>query len=111
MLTSLPAVVVVCAILSPTAIEDEKGYVGLQLKKVDNGLEIVAVIGDGPGDKAGLKKDDLIIKMDGDEVNDLHTFVNQIGDKKPGTKIKFTIHREGKEKVIEVTAGKRPDPS
>src|SRR5262245_32292299 len=77
---------VVIAVLMFTGGDDEKGYLGVQLKKeADDGpIVIQAVVDDSPAAKAGLKEDDVIFKLNGDEVTDLGAFVKKIGESKPG---------------------------
>lgn len=92
--------------------EDTGGYVGIQIKKdIDvEGIIVVAIVGDGPADKAGLKKDDIILKLNGDKVGVLQQFVEKIRESKPGDEVKLLIMRDGKEKEIKVKVGKMPDP-
>lgn len=102
---------VVIAVLMFTGGDDEKGYLGVQLKKeADDGpIVIQAVVDDSPAAKAGLKEDDVIFKLNGDEVTDLGDFVKKIGAAKPGDEIKLVVKREGKEKEVKVKLGKKPD--
>jgi putative serine protease PepD len=68
-----------------------------------------AIFPDSPADKAGLRKDDIILKMDGNDAGTLPEFVQKVGEKKPGDKVKLLVKREGQEKTIEVTLGKKSD--
>ncbi|MCL2590144.1 MAG: DegQ family serine endoprotease [Betaproteobacteria bacterium] len=52
--------------------------------------------------RAGLKPGDIVLKVDGKEVNETNELPRLIGDKQPGSKIKLEIWREGKSR--EVTA-------
>ena len=90
---------------------EEKGYLGIMLKKSDNGIEINGVVGDSPAEKAGIKEGDVIKKLNGDDVAELslEDFVKKIQGGKPGDEIKLTVLREGKEKEIKVKLGKAGD--
>lgn len=68
-----------------------------------NGSE--AVISGSPADKAGIKKGDIIIKIDGKEVNEDNSIANVLQSHNPGDKIKLTIVRDDEEMDIEVTLG------
>lgn len=106
----LLAAAFVCVALAAPAAQVKSGYLGIQIKKDDvtGHLVIMAVVGDSPAEKAGLKIDDEIVKLDGADPGALEVFVEAIRAKKPGKKIKLTIHRAGKEQDIEVTLGETP---
>src|SRR5262249_4081486 len=74
------------------------GDLGIEVT-MENGLvKVVAPIDDTPAARAGVMANDLIIKLDGDEVQGLT--LNQAVDKMRGkinTPITLTILREGKE--------------
>ncbi len=53
--------------LTTTVRADEEGYLGIMLKKATEGIEIVGVGADSPADKGGLKKGDVIKKLNGKE--------------------------------------------
>jgi serine protease Do len=64
------------------------------------GLKITEVVKEGAAEKAGLKKDDVIIKIDDTKINthkELHDFLQT---KKEGDKVKVYFTREGKEKDV-----------
>jgi S1-C subfamily serine protease len=90
-------------------IDAEKGFLGVQLKQTDAGIEVQSILPDSPADKAGLRMNDIILKMNGDDVGAMQNFVKSVGTKKPGDKIKLKIKRDDKEKEIEVTLGKMPE--
>jgi serine protease Do len=99
----------------------ERGYVGVGMQKIDpemveffnlennKGALITRVIEDGPADKAGLKKDDVIIKIGNKKVEDTQDVFNIIGLTAPETEVEFVIIRNGKEKKIVVKVGSKAD--
>jgi len=89
--------------------DDEKGFLGVQIKNAESGVEIQAIIPDSPADKVGLRKDDVIVKINGEDAGNVQGFVQAVGAKKPGEKIKLSIKRDGQDKEVEVTLGKMPD--
>jgi putative serine protease PepD len=105
------ALVVVVSVLTPAApalAQDERAFLGVQLM-ADEGtgkIVVLAVVGDSPADKAGIKKDDVILKLDGQDAGTLANFVDAIRSRKAGDKIKLTIKRAEEEQEIEVTLGK-----
>jgi S1-C subfamily serine protease len=94
--------------------EDEpQGRIGIKIVMLENNKDgkvgIEEVFSDSPAEKAGLKKDDVIIKVGDFKADDVNETVKEIIKNKPGTKLKILIKREGKEKTIEVEVGK-PNP-
>ncbi len=69
------------------------------------GLYIEEVEKNSPADKAGLKKGDKILSINGKEVEDSTHFKYELYKLKVGEKVKITVDRDGKEKTITVTLG------
>ncbi|MHC4998096.1 MAG: PDZ domain-containing protein [Planctomycetota bacterium] len=67
------------------------------------------MIEDGPAEKAGLKKDDVIIKIGKKNVEDTQDVFNIIGFTAPDTEVEFVIIRNGKEKKVNVKVGSKAD--
>jgi M6 family metalloprotease-like protein len=85
----------------------KRSYLGVQfgVPKDGEGVLISEVTKDSPADKSGLKKDDVVVKMDGKPVQDADQFRDLLTDKKPGDKTVLTVERAGKEQTINVTLG------
>jgi carboxyl-terminal processing protease len=82
----------------------EFGGLGIEVTMEDGLVKVVAPIDDTPAAKAGVMANDIITKLDDDQVQGLT--LNQAVDKMRGpvnTKIKLTIMRKGADKPIEVT--------
>ncbi len=75
----------------------------------NTGILIAEVLEDTPAEKAGLKSGDIILKMNGKDVEGNVSFRNSVSLIKPGTKIKLTILRGDKEKEITVKIGSKAD--
>jgi putative serine protease PepD len=69
------------------------------------GARIDSVQDNTPADRSGLEKDDLITAVDGERVTDGIALIVAIRTHQPGETIEFTISRDGKERVVEVTLG------
>ena len=79
----------------------------LGLKEDQNGILIATVEKDTPAEKAGLKADDIIIKMNGKNIETLDKFRFELAAFQPDEKVKFIILRDGKEKTFKVKLGDR----
>ncbi len=69
---------------------------------VRKGVLVAQVQKDGPADKAGIKPGDIIIAVNGKEVETPNDLQRLIMRNPPGTKVTITVIRNGKKKDIEV---------
>jgi carboxyl-terminal processing protease len=82
----------------------EFGGLGIEVTMEEGLIKVVAPIDDTPAQKAGVMANDLITKLDDEQVQGLT--LNQAVEKMRGpinTKIKLTIIRKGQDKPIEVS--------
>lgn len=68
-----------------------------------NGLLVQSVMDNGGGAKAGIKKGDLITKIDGQVITRSSLLQESVARLHPGDKIKLTYKRDGKENTVSVT--------
>lgn len=66
------------------------------------GAIIVNVIEEGSAEAAGLKVNDVIVKVDGVSVGTPSELQEQVGKHRPGDKVNITYVRDGKEKEVPV---------
>ncbi len=66
------------------------------------------IVEGSPAADAGLREGDIILKVDGKDVNEQNPLSVIIGEKKVGDKVKLTVYRDGKEQTIEVTLKEAP---
>jgi serine protease Do len=71
--------------------------------KEQTGALVSGVIANSPADKAGLKRGDLIIGLDGKPVADPVGLRNLVASLSPGTKIELKIMRESAEHTLSAT--------
>ncbi len=70
--------------------------------KDSKGIVVNKVMEDSPAEKGGVKKGDIIIKMEGKLLEDWNNFRNAIAQIAPGTKVILTVIRDGKEKDLTI---------
>ena len=71
------------------------------------GVLIGAVIPGEPAEKAGIQAGDVVLAIDGKAVENSSELLRIVADQKPGTTVKLTIWRAGKEQVVRVKLGER----
>lgn len=97
-----------------------RGYLGVMISTPDDelrqalklrekgGAVVNEVVKDTPADKAGLKKYDVIIEVDGREIEDSRMLTNLIASYDPKSKIELKIVRDGKIITKTVQLEERP---
>jgi serine protease Do len=73
--------------------------------KETGGALVSGVEKGSPADKAGMKRGDLIIQLDGKKVEDSTGLRNMVAGSAPGTKAEIKIVRDQKEQTLMVTLG------
>jgi S1-C subfamily serine protease len=93
----------------------KRGYIGVSFRPLDadyaeelkindiNGLYVSEVLPNGGGAAAGIKKGDIIKKVDGIAVYDSPDLQEKIGRLSPGDKVQLTLLRDGALKDVKVT--------
>src|SRR5262249_40380939 len=78
--------------------------------KTSQGAVVAEIVPDGPASKSGLKKDDVIVAMNGKDVN-AKSLRLAVGSMAPGTKIDLKVMRDGSERSFTVTLDTMPNDS
>lgn len=92
----------------------KRGFVGVSFKEVGvvrkeyglddvNGLYVEEVVKGGGAEGAGIKKGDIITKVDGKIIYGSPDLQERVARLRPGDKVKLTYKRDGKEKDVMVT--------
>jgi len=86
--------------------EDMAKSYGLEEPK---GAAIVDVTPGSPAEKAGLKPDDVVIRVDGRQVEDNGDLSSYVASRPPGAVVALRVLRQGEEQDFKVTLGTFPD--
>jgi serine protease Do len=81
---------------------------GLGLSEVKGAL-VSSVVPGGPADEAGVERGDVIVRLDGNEIEDSNALRNQISSTAPDSKVALTVLRGGHQKTISVRLGELED--
>ena len=90
----------------------QRGYLGIRLRNVSTDLKdafglkdtkgaLVEDVEKGlPGDQAGLRPGDVIVGVDGKNVNTMDELVKTISSREPGSRVRLNLLREGRPVVV-----------
>jgi serine protease Do len=83
---------------------DSSAFLGVMTMSAENGgAEITDVSENSAAAKAGLKEDDVIIKMAGQPIEDSESLVQAVQKQKPNDQVEIVFLRNGKEKKTTAT--------
>ncbi|HMP44983.1 MAG TPA: trypsin-like peptidase domain-containing protein [Sphingopyxis sp.] len=98
----------------------QRGYLGINISPVnedmaaalglpkDRGERVQRVEPGEAGEKAGLKRGDVVTKVNGKEVTPQQTLSYIVANTKPGTRIPLEVIRDGRTITIQAVVGTRP---
>ncbi len=71
------------------------------------GVGVTQVLKDSPAEKAGLKKDDVILRFDGESVTSARKLTRLVGEASADQTVRITISRGGSEQEVSATLAKQ----
>ncbi|ANQ83185.1 serine protease MucD [Azoarcus olearius] len=93
----------------------QRGRLGIAIQGVDKelaqsfglpdarGALVANVEPDSAADKAGVKAGDVVLAVDGTRINDSADLPRIIGDKRPGTRVRLEVWRDGRSREVSAT--------
>jgi len=81
---------------------------GAQLSGRGGTVAIAGISPGGPASHAGLRTGDQVVAVDGQPITSTSGLIRVIAEKSPGTTVKVTVRRSGREVTVPVTIGRRP---
>jgi membrane-associated protease RseP (regulator of RpoE activity) len=104
-----------------TFFSDGNGFLGVYAEDVskDNmaryhlnqvrGVGVTSIVKDSPAEKAGLRKDDVILRIDGENVTSVRRLNRVVSEIAPDQSVRVTISRGGAEQELTATMGRRKE--
>lgn len=89
----------------------DRGWIGATLYDEpikQHGAKVTEVDKNSPALIGGIRKNDVIIALNKDHVDNANNLIRAIAAIKPQTKVKFTVLRNRKQRTFTVTVGLRP---
>ena len=99
----------------------KRGWIGVSIRDINKqiaraygvegteGAMINDVFKGDPADKAGIKRGDVVIELNGSKIKDANSFVQKVRTLAPNTTAKLVIIRKGKKMTFNVKLGERPN--
>lgn len=87
-------------------VDENRALLGVTTDHADNGAEIQSITKESAAEKAGLKKGDIITKIDDKKIETPDDLTEAIQDHKPGDKVNITYLRDKKEQKASAELGK-----
>ena len=91
--------------VAPRRIRQTPGVLGVSLDDGEGGAKITEVMRRSAAQKAGLKKDDIVLSVNGQKTRNRESMVREIRKHKPGDKVKLSVKRGDEELDLTATLG------
>ena len=85
-----------------------RGFLGIRMQEVAQGIRIRSVLKNMPAHLGGLKRDDIIVGYNGKTVENLNEFRMWIAESQVGKSSQVTVLREGHKRIFTVTIAEMP---
>jgi S1-C subfamily serine protease len=85
-------------------------WLGIQLQPDENGqgLVVVGIAPDSPAAAAGFQEEDVIVKVNDQDMKDVRALLARMQQARPGEKLRFTVNHDGNERELSATVAPRP---
>ncbi|HET9018766.1 MAG TPA: trypsin-like peptidase domain-containing protein [Acetobacteraceae bacterium] len=95
----------------------ERGWLGISVQdrpageagRAPSGVLVAAVERNGPALRGGLHPGDVVTAVNGQPVDTARGLIRQIAQAAPGTPVRLTLRRQGREMELDITVGRRPN--
>ena len=110
-------------IINSFSLFTDGGYLGVYAENINRenmgryhmsqprGVGITQVIQGSPAEKAGLRKDDVILRLDGENITSVRKLNRLVSEIAPDQSVRVTVSRGGAEQELTATIAKRDNAS
>ena len=95
-----------CHIPKKKCCQGGKPKMGVMIENTEQGVKVTEVVNESPAAKAGIKAEDIIISVDGQNITDVEGLIHQITSKKPGDVVDVDLKRNDSKISIEIPISK-----
>ncbi|HMV40949.1 MAG TPA: redoxin domain-containing protein [Leptospiraceae bacterium] len=95
--------------LGAESVEEVKPWLGVAIETAPNGVRVREAIVGTPAEKAGLKKGDVITKIDSIQMKESEQMIKYIRSKGVGNEVKVEFERDTKKKKLAIVLEAKPD--
>jgi S1-C subfamily serine protease len=92
---------------APGSAREPRAWIGFYPQVRDEGVVVTGLVPDGPADRAGLLRGDLVLSVDGTPVSSLRELYGEIRKKQPGQAVGLHVLRDSSLQTCEIAAGNR----
>jgi len=98
-----------------------RGWLGVRIQSLDSdmaetmglpdshGALIASIDSNGPGQKAGLKNGDVVLRFDGKDITEMRRLPRHVASTPIGKKVEIVVWRDGKKLTLNGTVGEMPE--
>lgn len=86
-----------------------RAWIGVFPHPVEEGLVVAGLVPDGPGDRAGLREGDVILRVGAEEVDSRRALYAALWRHGPGDRVVFDVMRQDQVQRVEVLAEDRSE--
>lgn len=91
----------------PRRIPDGSAFLGITMEEGDGGVRITQVVSGSAAEKAGVKLDDVVTEIDGEEVRNTADLAALIRGRAVGDQVGLAVMRDGERQELAATLGQR----
>ena len=85
-----------------------RGYLGIRMREVQDGIRVTFVRSDTPAYRAGMRRNDVIVEYNGEKIKKSVDLMMLIAESKVGKKAVIKVLRRGKDKTLNVIIDEIP---
>ncbi len=86
---------------------ESRAFLGVTTNQNEGGAKVTEVVKGSAAEKAGLKKDDIITKIDEEKISEEKNLYEIIASKKPKQEVTIFYKRDGKENTVKALLGEK----